>query len=148
MANAYTATVDWDGDLAFSGVGNSGHRVVLDGAAAGEPSRGPSPVESVLLALGGCDGINVVSVLKKMRQDVTGYQLRLSAERRDEPPRIFTTIHVEHVIRGRGIDPSKVERALELAAQYCTVGVMLRQVAAVTESHTILEEPTDAGSPG
>ena len=141
MPKLYEATVDWlEGD-AFRAVGPSGHAVVFDGAAPDDPSRGPSPVEALLLAFGACDGINVVSTLRKMRQEVTGYRVRLRGERRDEPPRIFTRIEVEHEVRGRGLDLAKAERAVELSAKYCSVGATLRLAAEVVESVRVVEEP-------
>jgi putative redox protein len=101
-------------------------------------------METLLLAFGGCDGINVVTVLRKMRQDVTGYQVRLHADRRDETPRVFTAVRVEHVVRGREVDSNAVRRAIALSAKYCSVGTMLRQVVPVSESFRLLDESTGA----
>ena len=140
MPKLYEATVDWLEGEAFRAAGPSGHAVVFDGAAPDEPSRGPSPVEALLLAFGACDGINVVSVLRKMRQEVTGYTVRLRGERRDEPPRVFTRIEVEHEVRGRGLDREKASRAVELSAKYCSVGATLRLVAEVVETVRVVEE--------
>ena len=140
MSKSYEATVDWVEADAFRALGPSGHAVVFDGAAPDDPSRGPSPVEALLLAFGACDGINVVSTLRKMRQEVTGYRVRLHGERRDEPPRIFTRIEVEHEVRGRGLDPEKAARAVELSAKYCSVGATLRLAAEVVESVRVVED--------
>ena len=140
MGKQYEAAVEWVEADAFRAVGPSGHAVVFDGAAPDLPSRGPSPVEALLLAFGACDGINVVSVLRKMRQEVTGYTVRLRGERRDEPPRVFTRIEVEHEVRGRGLDPEKASRAVELSAKYCSVGATLRAAAEVVETVRLVEE--------
>lgn len=145
MPKTYRATVDWKDELVFAARGDSGHEVVFDANAPDVPSRGPGPVEMLLLAFGSCDGINVVSVLRKMRQEVTGYQLRLEGDRRDEPPRVFTKVRVAHVVRGRGLDPEKVKRAVELSAQYCSVGATLRLAADVTESVTVEEAEPSGG---
>jgi putative redox protein len=141
MGKIYEATVDWVEEDAFRALGPSGHAVVFDGAAPDAPSRGPGPVEALLLAFGACDGINVVGVLRKMRQDVTGYRIRLRGERRDEPPRVFTRIEVEHEVRGRAVDPEKAARAVELSAKYCSVGATLRAAAEVVERVRVVEEP-------
>jgi putative redox protein len=140
MAKQYEAAVEWVEADVFRAVGPSGHAVVFDGAAPDGPSRGPSPVEALLLAFGACDGINVVSVLRKMRQEVTGYSVRLRGERRDEPPRVFTRIEVEHEVRGRGLDAEKAARAVELSAKYCSVGATLRVAAEVVETVRVVEE--------
>ena len=140
MPKTYNATVDWWDELVFVAKGDSGHAVTFDANAPDLPSKGPGPVEMLLLAFGGCDGINVVGVLKKMRQEVTGYRIHLRGERRDEHPKVFTKIEVEHEVRGRGLDPHAVERAVELSAKYCSVGATLRLAAEVTETFRIVEE--------
>lgn len=140
MASEYRATVELRGDLVFAATGDSGQTIVLDAAGSDQPSRGPGPMEVLLLALGGCDGVNVVEILRKMRQDVRGYQVNLRAERRDRPPRIFTAIEVEHVVRGRDVEPRAVQRAIELSAKYCAVGATIRAVASIAESYRILDD--------
>ena len=96
-------------------------------------------MQTLLRAFAGCDGTTVLGVLRKMRQDVTDYRLELTAERADEPPRAFTTIHVEHVLAGKDLEPAKVERAIELAARHCSVGATIRLGTKVTESYRIAD---------
>jgi putative redox protein len=149
MGKIYEATVDWVEEDAFRALGPSGHAVVFDGAAPDAPSRGPGPVEALLLAFGACDGINVVGVLRKMRQDVTGYAIEITAERAEQHPQVLTAVAVTHVVRGRGLDPEAVRRAVELSAtKYCSVGAMLREILDLTESYTAIDEATGAEARG
>jgi putative redox protein len=135
------ATVEWRGGETFVARGEHGQDVAFDGAVL-------SPMEGLLLAFGACGGISVVGLLRKMRQDVTGYELRLSGEQRAEHPRVFTRIHVEHLVRGRGLDPVKVRRAVDLSAEYCPVGATLRLAAEVTETVQVLAEDDALGGAG
>jgi putative redox protein len=96
-------------------------------------------MQALLRAFAGCDGTTVLGVLRKMRQAVTDYRVNLTAERTDEPPRAFSSIHVEHVLTGRELVPAKVERAIELAAKHCSVGATIRLGTKVTESYRIVE---------
>ncbi len=125
--------VVWEGDLAFVAQTESGHRVVMDTApAAGEARRGPTPMELVLAALGGCTGIDVISILRKMRQQVTRYEIRAGGTRAEEHPRVYRTIVVEHTVYGAGLQPAAVERAIRLSTEkYCSVGAMLARTAAL-----------------
>jgi putative redox protein len=120
-------SVEWRGGETFVG-----REVVLDAER--------TPMEVLLVAFGACDGTSVVDLLRKMRQEVTAYQIHLTGEQRDEHPRVFTQIHVEHVFTGRALDQAKVSRAVELSAQYCPVGATLRLAAEVTESVRVLPE--------
>ena len=134
-----TATVTWQDGLAFEAEVGSGHAVTMDAAALhGGQDRGPSPMELLLAALGGCTGIDVLSILRKMRQDVTGYRVEVRGTRRDEHPQVFTEIEIEHVVRGRGLDPKQVGRAVELSAtRYCSVSAMLGASADVRHTFRI-----------
>ncbi|MCL5959127.1 MAG: OsmC family protein [Chloroflexi bacterium] len=128
--------------MQFRGVGPSGQTLVMDAAEdVGGQGKGPRPLELLLLALGGCTGMDVISILRKMRLDVKGYEIGLQAERAPEHPRVYTSINVEHVIRGRGITPEAVERAIELSdTKYCSVGAMMRKAVPITTSYRIIEE--------
>jgi putative redox protein len=128
--------------MAFQATTGSGHQVVLDAAAAhGGDNRGPSPMELLLASLGGCTGMDVVAMLRKMRQDVTDYRVEVQGVRRDEHPRIYTSITVEHVVRGRGLDSSKVARAVELSAtRYCPASAMLSAAAEVRHTFRVEDE--------
>ena len=127
-----TASVTLDGGhLRFIGRTGSGHRVVLDDSAG---DAGPRPAELVPLALAGCTAMDVISILRKKRQDVTHYEVRTSGTQRDEAPATFTRLDVVHDIEGPDLDLAAVRRAIELSAtRYCAVGSTLS--TGVTEIH-------------
>ena len=132
--------------MQFKGVVPIGPELVMDAAEeAGGQGKGPRPLEMLLLALGGCTGMDVISILRKKRMDVTGYDIDVRAERAQEHPRVYTSIYVEHTIRGRGITHEAVERAIELSdTKYCSVGAMLRKAVPVTVTYRIVEEDSPA----
>lgn len=127
-----TATVTLDGgDLRFVGRTGSGHQLVLDD---GKGDTGMRPAELVPLSLAGCTAMDVISILRKKRQDVRRYEVEATATQEDGHPNAFTRIDVLHVIEGEGIDPEAVRRAIELSAtKYCSVGATLS--SGVTEIH-------------
>jgi putative redox protein len=112
---------------------------VLD---TGPEAEGPSPVQAVQAALGGCTAMDVISMLRKKRQQVTGYEVEVLAERRmDQHPKIFTRMEIIHRVRGRGINPAAVAEALELSdTKYCAVHAMLEHVVAISSRFEITEE--------
>lgn len=127
------------GGDAFVAESSSGHATVTD--FSHDPSTAPTPMELVLIALGGCTGADVVSILQKKRQKVTGYDIEVRAERRDEHPRVYTKIDVVHRVRGVGVDPKAVQHAVELSeTKYCSVSAMLRETAAITSTVEVVEE--------
>ena len=115
------------------------HAFVLD---SGPEAEGPSPVQAVQAALGGCTAMDVISILRKKRQQVTGYEVEVVAERRlDQHPRIFTRLEVIHRVRGRGINPAAVAEAIELSdTRYCVVHAMLEPAVAISSRFEIIEE--------
>jgi len=121
------------------GVRAGGHAFRLD---AGPEAEGPSPVQVVQAALGGCTAMDVISILRKKRQQVTGYEVEVVAERRmDQHPRIFTRLEIIHRVRGRGINPAAVAEAIELSdTRYCAVHAMLEHAVAITSRYEITEE--------
>ncbi len=133
--------------LAFRATNERGSHVLL--GTAPDPSVDPegaaawtgvSPMEVVLLGLGGCTAIDVASTLRKMRQDVTGYAVRVRGTRREEHPRIYTLITVEHELRGNGLREAAVRRAIELSAgRYCSVSAMLEQSAQLEVAYRIVD---------
>lgn len=132
------ATVTWRDDLTFEGRSESGHEVVMEpGAAHGGTGLGPSPMEMVLLGVGGCASIDVVSFLTRMREDVTDCRAELAAERADTTPAVFTSIHLHFVVTGHDLTDSKVVRAVSLSAdKYCSASLMLAAGGVgVTHSH-------------
>lgn len=135
------AHIKWVGDAMFLGVSESGHSVVMDGPPeAGGRNLGIRPMEMVLLGMGGCTAFDVVSILKKARQEVTGCRVELKADRAEEPPKVFTHIHVHYTVTGRRLSQVQIERAIELSAKkYCSASVMLGKTAEITHDYAIEE---------
>jgi putative redox protein len=135
----YTGSVTLDKAMRFRARTNSGTELLLDASpAVGGEGAGPTPMELVLVALAGCTGMDVISILRKMRQDVTGYEVQVQAERADEHPRVYTAITVEHIVRGRDLNEANVARAVELSAtRYCPVSAMLGASAQVTHAYRV-----------
>lgn len=142
MSKRLEAILELADGMSFQGTPTSGHTIVLDAAPeVGGLDRGPRPMELLLLGLGGCTGMDVISILRKMRQEVTGYQVRVQGERADSHPQIFTHITVEHVIRGRGVKAASVHRAIELSAtRYCSASAMLERAAKIEHTYRITDE--------
>jgi len=127
--------------MSFVGESGSGHSVVMDGAPeAGGRNLGIRPMELLLLGLGGCTAFDVVSILRKSRQKIDDCEVEIEAERAAEVPKVFTRIHVHFIISGTGLDPSKVERAVNLSAdKYCSASRMLEKSAKITHDFEIVE---------
>lgn len=137
------ATIKWTGGASFAGQADSGHTVIMDGAPEfGGRNRGIRPMEAVLIGLGGCTAFDVISILKKSRQQVTDCVAELEAERADTAPKVFTRIHVHFVVSGTRLDPKKIARAIELSAnKYCSATAMLGKTAEITHDFEIIEAP-------
>jgi putative redox protein len=132
------ASVTWVEDRRFVGNASSGHAVVLDGSAE---KQGSSPMELLLIGMAGCTAYDVISILEKKRQRVTGLQVTARAERAQDPPRVYTKIEVEYLVRGRGIKPKAVEDAIRLSEEtYCSASIMLAKTAQIVTSYRIEEE--------
>ncbi len=141
MGEVMTARSTLAGGTHFNAVAGSGHTVSLDAAVDhGGQDTGFRPMELLLVGLAGCTGRDVISILRKKRQEVTGYEVRVRGERAEDHPMVFTTITVEHVVTGHHVDPAAVARAVELSeAKYCGAGAMLRKTAALTHTFTVRE---------
>jgi putative redox protein len=128
--------------MAFEARTPSDHVVTLDASPEHHGGdQGPTPMEALLVALAGCTGMDVISLLRKMRQNVTRYEVRVSGIQADEHPRIYTSVEVEHVVTGVRLEPAKVERAVELSAtRYCPVSATLSAVGSVRHRATVREE--------
>ena len=126
----------------FEGVAGSGHRVTMDVAPeVGGRDLGLRPMEMVLLGLGGCTAIDVLHMLRKGRQPITDMRVELDAERADDVPKVFTRIHLHFVLTGAGLDPHKVERAINLSAsKYCSASMMLNKTAEMTHDFEIVKQ--------
>lgn len=142
-------TVEFVEGLTFSARSGSGHTLLLDSSSNGEASRGPSPMELLLLGLGGCTGMDVIGILRKMRQDVTDYRVHVRGVRAETHPRVFTAITVEHVVRGRNLNPTFIKRAIGLSAsRYCSASAMLARAARVEERYHVIDEATGTETTG
>jgi putative redox protein len=126
----------------FEGVAGSGHRVIMDVAPeVGGRNLGLRPMEMVLLGLGGCTAIDVLHMLRKGRQPITDMRVELDAERADDVPKVFTRIHLHFVLTGAGLDPHKIERAINLSAsKYCSASMMLNKTAEITHDFEIVKQ--------
>ena len=145
-------TVSWTGASgARSGMGflaetGSGHSFMMDGAPdAAKPENGgqnlaPRPMETVLAGTGGCTAYDVVLILKRGRHDVRGCSVRLSSERAETDPKVFTSIHMHFLVTGKGIPAAAVERAIAMSHEkYCSASIMLGKTAAITTSFELLD---------
>ena len=136
------ATLKWLGEVAFEAVSGSGHRIVIDGAPEhGGRNLGIRPMESVLIGVGACSAFDVVSILKKARQEVSDCEVHLEAERAETPPKVFTHILMRFVVTGRNLRRSAVERAVRLSAEkYCSATAMLRPKVDIRHAIEIVEQ--------
>jgi len=127
--------------ITFAAKTETGPWVMMDGPGSfGGSDGGARPKELILFALGGCTGSDVVSILKKKRVPLEGFEIRLSGDLREEHPQVFTSIHVEYIFYGEGIQAADVERAIELSTtKYCSVSAMLRGNVNITHSYQIKE---------
>ena len=129
-------------ELRFTATTPNGHTVELDSHADGPPTAA-TPMQLQLVALGGCTAMDTISVLRKMRQDVTSYDVRLSAERAEEHPRVYTSILMTHELRGHAIVEANVHRAIQLTmTRYCPVFAMLYPTVAIRERYEITDDDT------
>ena len=133
--------VKWIENVCFMAESESGHAMIMDGAPdVGGRNLGPRPMELLLMGTGGCTSVDVVLILKKSRQDVTGCEVEISAERAGDHPKVFTNIHMHFIVRGRGLKPETVDRAIKLSAEkYCSASIMLGKTAAMTHDFEIVE---------
>ena len=134
-------SVNWVDGMLMVGKSHSGHSITMDGPPEiGGNNLGVRPMEMLLLGVAGCTMIDVVTTLKKMRQDLTNFETKLSAERADEHPKVFTDIHIQFIVKGQDLDPKKVEKAITLSAEkYCSASIMLGKTASITHDFKIVE---------
>jgi putative redox protein len=145
-------TVSWTGasgtrsGMGFVAETGSGHTLVMDGAPdAAKPENGgqnlaPRPMETVLAGTGGCTAYDVVLILKRGRHDVRGCSVKLSSERADVDPKVFTRIHMHFTVTGKGIPQAAVERAISMSHEkYCSASIMLGKTAEITTGFDLIE---------
>ena len=134
--------VRWTEGMTFLAETGSGHVVAMDGAPdGGGRNLAPRPMEMVLLGTGGCTAYDVMVILKKSGQDVTGCEVRLESDRAATDPKVFTRIRMRFKIRGRGLKEKLVAQAIRLSHEkYCSASIMLGKTAEITEDFEIVEE--------
>ena len=135
------AKITWINGRAFLGESGSGHSVVMDGAPeAGGRNIGVRPMEMLLLGLGGCTAFDVVMILEKSREKITGCEVAMEAERAAEDPKVFTKVKMIYTFTGKNLKPVSVERAVNLSAEkYCSASKMFAMTASITHEWHIVE---------
>jgi putative redox protein len=135
------ARIKWVEGVTFLGETESGHAIVMDGAPeGGGRNLGPRPMETLLAGAGGCTAYDVVTMLRKGRQDIADVAVEMEADRAESDPKVFTRIHLHFVVKGRNVKREAVERAIELSAtKYCSASIMLGKTAEVTHDFEIVE---------
>jgi putative redox protein len=135
------AKVTWNSGLNFTGKAASGFDVPMDTSVDhGGTGLGTSPMELILVGLGGCTAMDVISILQKKRQDVTAFEVVMHGDRAVEHPKVYTEITMEYIVTGHGVELEALERAVELSeGKYCSVNGMLKQSVKVTTKCTVKE---------
>ncbi|PRB79366.1 OsmC family protein [Pseudomonas sp. MYb185] len=136
------AHIKWVDGVMFLGESGSGHTIVMDGPSeSGGRNMGVRPMETVLIGLGGCASYDVVSILKKGRQDIRDVHTVLESERAESEPKVFTKIHIHFVVTGKQLKEAQVKRAVELSAEkYCSASIMFgRAGVEITHDYEIVE---------
>lgn len=137
MANEMSVQARSIGEGTFEIDTGSGHTLILSSVTE---DKGARPMEMLLVALAGCAGVGISGILRKMRQHVTAYEIRVHGERTEKDPKVFTTITVEHIFTGKNLQPENIQRAIDLdTTNYCGVNVMLSSSAKIEHSFQIRE---------
>ncbi|HNX49103.1 MAG TPA: OsmC family protein [Thermoanaerobaculaceae bacterium] len=141
---ADVATLVWQEGLRFEARSGSGHILLVDSSSRPE-HQGPSPMEIVLVGVAGCMSMDVISILQKMQQPVTGLQVHIAGQRNQNHPKYFTAVELRFEVRGRGVARERVERAIELSrTTYCSAIGSLRPDCQITTTVEIIEDPAPA----
>jgi putative redox protein len=131
-------TVTWVQNEQFVGTDSTNHSIVLSTATEG---TGNKPSDLLLIALGACTGVDVVGILEKKRQNFTGLQIKVTGQQDADPPWTFRKIHIEYIVRGKGLVDKAVQQAIDLSEEkYCSVSATVRGVAEITKSFQIVED--------
>ena|SRR5262252_5886924 len=132
------AIVQYAGDEFFVGISPSGHAVTVDTKQG--RSTAPTPIELLMISLGSCTAVDVISILEKKRENVESYRVEVRGERRDEHPRSFKRLELRHIVSGKNISPKSVAQAIELSeSKYCSVAATLRPTAEIVSTFEIIE---------
>jgi putative redox protein len=129
-------------NMRFTGTASSGHTLIMDAdEASGGHNTGFRPMELLLVGFGGCSGMDVISILRKKKQRVSGLEINVKGEKSDAAPKIYKEVHIEYVVKGAGVEKTAVERAISLSLEkYCSVGATLARAGTITHSYRIVEE--------
>lgn len=135
----------WKGEMIFEAKTESGHSVLMDAKPeVGGEDKGPRPMELLMVSLGGCTAMDVVSILKKMRTDLESMTISIDSEQASEHPKIFTKINIEYEFTGRNIKEENVKKAIELSQEkYCSVSAMLKEKAEITYRWNIINKKAE-----
>jgi putative redox protein len=136
------STVKLIDNMQFVATADSGHAVIMDAPPnVGGNNTGSKPSELLLMGFGGCSGMDVISILRKKKQDVTNFEMNVTGDTSESHPKSFTDIHIEYVVTGRNISEDAVKRAIGLSLdKYCTVGTTIGKAAKITHSFKIVQE--------
>ena len=134
-------SVNWVDGLLMVGKSDSGHTITMDGPPeSGGEYLGVRPMEMLLLGVAGCTMIDIVTTLKKMRQDLSHLETKINAERATDHPKVFTDIHIQFIVKGQNLDEKKVDKAITLSAdKYCSASIMLGETATITHDFEVIE---------
>lgn len=132
--------VKWTEERSFLGTSEGGHEVLMGASSEGQAAVGPSPMEMLLLGLGGCATFDVVLILERGREAVEGCVVEIEAARAEKDPKVFTRINMHFTVTGNGLNPDKVGRAITLSAEkYCSASAMLGKTAQITHDFEVVE---------
>jgi putative redox protein len=129
-------------NMQFTGTASSGHTLIMDAddGSCGH-NAGFRPMELLLVGFGGCTGMDVISILRKKQQQVSGLEINVKGEKSDTAPKIYKTIDIEYVVKGRDVEKRAVERAIGLSLErYCSVAATLAKAGTITHTYRIMEE--------
>lgn len=134
--------VEWKGKMSFVGSADSGFNIDLGASPeVGGDNDGFRPIELMAISLGGCTGMDVISILKKKRQNVTDFEVRVDADRASEHPKVITGAIIDYIVTGRSVEEEAVVRAIQLSSeQYCPANAMLSQVFPIKLRYQIFED--------
>jgi len=136
--NTYKATVNYAGNEFFIGTSPSGHAQAID--SNGDRKSAPTPMEMLLVSVGACTAVDVISILQKKRQKVSDYKVEVTGERREEFPRAFIAFHIHHIVYGSNVSEQALAQAIQLSDEkYCSVAATVRPTAKITTSFEIIE---------
>jgi putative redox protein len=134
-------SVNWVDGLLMVGKSDSGHTITMDGPPeSGGENLGVRPMEMLLLGVAGCTMIDVVTTLKKMRQNLSHLETKINAERATDHPKVFTDIHIQFILKGQNLNEKRVDKAITLSAEkYCSASIMLGKTASITHDFEIIK---------